>query len=513
VRIPVSCRGVKSYPLPLRGVRNTPGRITTASWVVGFAILLLAVASWQGALGATPKEQLRDYLAARGIEYVSRANWLPSNAPGHPWPGTDWRSDPETAFHPIRGVSLHCPAPWVVDCNRVGEIRARERAVVEGVWRFHRDERRWPDIGYHYLIFPSGRVYEGRAGGFREKDGRLLSIEGAHTAGYNRGYVGIAFVPTGNPRGPRGECDSCFYREMPAGAALRAATHLIAWMFLRNGVDPMGSQPDVRLHYGRAFTIAGHRDFWIKGTDSNLKDCPGDQFYGGKKVGESHPAPENCTTVLCELRRSVAKEMAAATPIPTIGAYTLPIGAYTLRGGEWQIGVGMGLPLAAPNFRAASVSLAYGISNWFQVGMAMSYAVQPGLPPAYMTYSGHAQLRLPLGGGLDLGIPFGLSFVETRAGIEFGYVRSGAVASMRMGAGLTVHGGAAVGAVMGGWYLHPYAIADFDLLPSLKLVAEFGFVPLSVTIGAWLRVLPFLDVRLAVAPLTAYFTGGLYLRL
>lgn len=189
------------------------------------------------------------------------------------------------------------------------------------------------------------------------------------------------------------------------------------------------------------------------------------------------------------------------------------IGAYTLRGGEWQVGAGLGLPLAALNYWVASVSLAYGISNWFQAGIAMSYGVQPSPPSAYMTYSGYAKLRLPLGAGIDLGIPFGFSFVDRGAGTEFGSVQSGAVASMRMGAGLTLHGGANLGATKGGgWYARPYAIADFDILPNLKLVGELGIIPLSVTISAWIRLLDFLDVELTLAPLALAVTGSVYLR-
>jgi len=188
------------------------------------------------------------------------------------------------------------------------------------------------------------------------------------------------------------------------------------------------------------------------------------------------------------------------------------IGAYTLRGGEWQIGAGLGLPLASPNYWVASVSLAYGIGNWFQAGIAMSYGVQPSPRSAYMTYGFSAKLRLPLGATLDLGIPFGFSFVDWRPGIQFGSVQIGTVASVRMGAGLTLHGGATIGGIMGGWYVRPYVIADFDLLPNLKLVGEFGFIPLSVTIGAWMRVLPFLDVKLALAPLGLSFMGGVWLR-
>ncbi|MGC8963741.1 MAG: hypothetical protein ACP5LK_07330 [Candidatus Bipolaricaulaceae bacterium] len=188
------------------------------------------------------------------------------------------------------------------------------------------------------------------------------------------------------------------------------------------------------------------------------------------------------------------------------------IGAYTLRGGEWQIGVGMGF-LFLPMSYDASVSVAYGITSWFMAGIAVSHGVQPGPPPAYMSYDFSAKLRLPLGSALDLGLPLGAWFYDEGYGIAAGGLGSGAVLSLKMGAGLTVHGGAAVGTVRAkGWYFQPYIIADFDLLPNLKLVGEVGLLPVSVAVGAWLRVLDFMDLKLALAPLALSFTGGLYLR-
>lgn len=40
--------------------------------------------------------------------------------------------------------------------------RAKEAALLRATQRFHQDVRGWDDIGYSYIVFPSGRVYEGR---------------------------------------------------------------------------------------------------------------------------------------------------------------------------------------------------------------------------------------------------------------------------------------------------------------------------------------------------------------
>jgi hypothetical protein len=230
--------------------------------------------------------------------------------------------------------------------------------------------------------------------------------------------------------------------------------------------------------------------------------------------GDRHGGGEMKKTTLVILGIGLLVAVGASGAAQGFAEVPPTIGAYTLRGGEWQIGVAMGFTAVPLAYRAATISVAYGITGWLDFGIAVVHGVQPGLFPTYMVYTSQAKLRLSLGEGLDLGIPLGLSFVDYGEGIMFGSVHSGAVASMRMGATLTLHGGATLGIARGGWpYVLPYAIADFDLLPNLKLVGEFGFIPLSATIGMWMRVLPFLDVTLSLNPLAPWFTAGLYLRL
>jgi hypothetical protein len=54
--------------------------------------------------------------------------------------------------------------------------RKKENAVMQGIQNFHMGPSRgWSDIGYHYVIMPSGRVYEGRGYG----------VIGAHCPGHN----------------------------------------------------------------------------------------------------------------------------------------------------------------------------------------------------------------------------------------------------------------------------------------------------------------------------------------
>lgn len=58
-----------------------------------------------------------------------------------------------------------------------------ERAEMRNIQRIHM-QHGWSDIGYNYIIMPSGRVYSGRG----------YNIVGAHTANHNTGTIGVAFA-------------------------------------------------------------------------------------------------------------------------------------------------------------------------------------------------------------------------------------------------------------------------------------------------------------------------------
>jgi hypothetical protein len=63
------------------------------------------------------------------------------------------------------------------------DLIADEKEEIRKIQNFHMNTRKWNDIGYNFLIAPSGRVYEGRG-----KD-----VVGAHTEGHNED-CGIAFI-------------------------------------------------------------------------------------------------------------------------------------------------------------------------------------------------------------------------------------------------------------------------------------------------------------------------------
>lgn len=79
------------------------------------------------------------------------------------------------------------------------KLRAAEREHMQQLQRFHMEQRGYADIGYNYLIFPSGNVYEGRG----------KRVLGAHTLGHNAD-CGICFVGNYEVDKPTPEAISSF---------------------------------------------------------------------------------------------------------------------------------------------------------------------------------------------------------------------------------------------------------------------------------------------------------------
>jgi peptidoglycan recognition protein len=116
--------------------------------------------------------------------------------------------------------------------------RSTEADIMRDIQRFHQQSRGWSDIAYSFVIFPSGRIYEGRGWG----------IVGAHTEGQNSTSHAICFA--GN-----------FETDRPTLAALEAAAELY-----RIGV--------VLGHIRKGSKILGHRD-----APGAATACPGTNLY------------------------------------------------------------------------------------------------------------------------------------------------------------------------------------------------------------------------------------------
>lgn len=127
--------------------------------------------------------------------------------------------------------------------------------------------RGFDTVGYHYVVDPWGRVYQGR-GRLPDEHGHAPAAqpEGAHVHGSNPGAVGVVFL---------GDHQAA----PPTTAAVDAAVGLLAWLVEATGRDP-GSMVGIEssgggtaLHEGHVEVpvVAGHR-----ATNATL--CPGEHL-------------------------------------------------------------------------------------------------------------------------------------------------------------------------------------------------------------------------------------------
>ncbi|MDJ0975529.1 MAG: peptidoglycan recognition family protein [Planctomycetota bacterium] len=162
----------------------------------------------------------------------------------------DWGAEPLKDNHdPMNGIkriTLHHTA------ELPGMDTRTDLELVKGVQNFHRNERGWADIGYHWLIGRDGNVYEGRT----------LEAQGAHAgAGKNGNNLGISAVGD-------------FTTELPSAKQLATIE-----LFLSEQLA-LYEIPIEELH--------GHRDF-------KPTECPGTSLYewlGAFKQGRGAAQPD-----------------------------------------------------------------------------------------------------------------------------------------------------------------------------------------------------------------------------
>ncbi|MBP9086420.1 MAG: N-acetylmuramoyl-L-alanine amidase [Kofleriaceae bacterium] len=121
----------------------------------------------------------------------------------------DGESTPTAAFAPAafgNGYTYRTRAEWgAKSVNCAGSLSPKKITIhhtdtpasnpaarVRAIQEYHRNSRRWCDIGYHFLVDETGVVYEGRS---------IRNI-GAHAGGANTGNIGIAFIGSYDAKDP-----------------------------------------------------------------------------------------------------------------------------------------------------------------------------------------------------------------------------------------------------------------------------------------------------------------------
>ena len=177
---------------------------------------------------------------------VSRTAWgCPDgqNSPG-------WPPEYYTASH----VIIHHTATPNNESNWYARVRS--------IWYYHAVTLGWGDVGYNFMIDPTGVIYEGRAGanasGHSDDD-----VEAGHCYSYNRRTVGLAIIGD-------------YRATSPTSVSVNAAERLMAWKFAQRNLGPKDSGPIVRACDQASVTmprIAGHTDYGSQGWGYNV--CPG----------------------------------------------------------------------------------------------------------------------------------------------------------------------------------------------------------------------------------------------
>jgi len=138
---------------------------------------------------------------------IPRSSW----ANGAPIPT---RMDPLTG---ISRITLHHDGMTPFTSTSQGDAAAR----IDAIRRAHQAQG-WGDVGYHFLIDPAGRVWEGR----------LLQFQGAHVKDRNQGNIGIV-------------CLGNFERQTPTAAQIETLRDFVRRVQLTYRI------PSSRIHTHR----------------------------------------------------------------------------------------------------------------------------------------------------------------------------------------------------------------------------------------------------------------------
>lgn len=166
----------------------------------------------------------------------------------------DWKAVP-----PREPYTPHTPDGIVVHHTwQPDQAHYRKEATIRGIQRFHMEDRKWNDIGYHFLIGPEGVIYQGRP----------ETVLGSHSVP-NTGKVGICIIGDYDPD-----------KDPFTAESFQSLVDLMTWLTAEYQISP-----------GEFY---GHRNF-------STKSCPGDSVYNR----------------LEEIREEVKRRLAAAgIPIP-----------------------------------------------------------------------------------------------------------------------------------------------------------------------------------------------------
>ncbi|EFV91710.1 N-acetylmuramoyl-L-alanine amidase family 2 [Dietzia cinnamea P4] len=212
----------------------------------------------------TPRNYSLGSIGLAGLPIIPRAAWGAGDVSGFRWAPT---------YFPAQSITIHHTAV-VPGPDRAASVRA--------IYNYHANTLGWGDVGYHLLIDPEGRIYQGRGGTpvgnpvfqFPPVAGIAPPVVTAgHVGGFNNGNIGISLLGdfTGAP---------------PTAAAVGAIIDCVRALCNATGINPRAGITYRNPQGGATramMAVSGHRDWG--GTA-----CPGNSFYPQMQFIRDHAA-------------------------------------------------------------------------------------------------------------------------------------------------------------------------------------------------------------------------------
>ena len=173
----------------------------------------------------------------------------------------EWGSQPqpmpESARHTPKFITIHhAGVVWTAKTDPVQSVL--------GLQKYGQKEKNWPDVPYHFIIAPDGRIIEGRSLEYAPDTNTKYSLAG---------NIGIELM--GN-----------FEEQRVSPQQLESVVKLCAWLSQEYKIDPNekvkvaaapGSSDEVET-----YALRGHKD----AAQGAQTVCPGKDFYRYIKSGQ-----------------------------------------------------------------------------------------------------------------------------------------------------------------------------------------------------------------------------------
>ncbi|KZO58992.1 N-acetylmuramoyl-L-alanine amidase [Dietzia maris] len=212
----------------------------------------------------TPRNYSLGSIGLAGLPVIPRAAWGAGDVSGFRWAPT---------YFPAQSITIHhtavLPGP-----DRAASVRA--------IYNYHANTLGWGDVGYHLIIDPEGRIYQGRGGTpvgnpvFQVPPVAGIAppvVTAGHVGGVNNGNIGISLLGD-------------FTVAPPTAAAVGATIDCVRALCNATGINPRAGITYRNPQGGATrpiMAVSGHRDWG--GTA-----CPGNSFYPQMQFIRDHAA-------------------------------------------------------------------------------------------------------------------------------------------------------------------------------------------------------------------------------